>query len=122
MVAPIFKVCAASPAVTALLGESPTRLYPFGEAPEKVTKPYAVWQVISGSPLNFVNGIPDTDRYGLQVDIYGDTGASVEAVATAIRTAIAKRAYVTAFNVEGKDPDTHSYRKSFDVGWLARAQ
>lgn len=118
MVAPIFRVCAASPAVTALLGESPTRLYPFGEAPANTTKPYAVWQVVSGSPINFINGLPATDRYGLQVDIYGDNGASVEAVATALRQAIAKRAYVTAFNVEGRDPETHSFRKSFDVGWL----
>lgn len=34
MYAPIFAVCAADPAVTALLGTSPVRIYPFGEAPE----------------------------------------------------------------------------------------
>ncbi|EPN30837.1 hypothetical protein A245_45243, partial [Pseudomonas syringae pv. actinidiae ICMP 19096] len=52
MAAPIFAVCAADPAVQALLGTSPTRLYPFGEAPEGVAKPYAVWQVIGGNPEN----------------------------------------------------------------------
>ncbi|MGL4711664.1 MAG: tail completion protein gp17, partial [Shewanella sp.] len=47
--APIFVVCRASTAVTDLLGTNPTRLYPFGQAPQNVAKPYAVWQVIGGS-------------------------------------------------------------------------
>lgn len=118
MAAPIFKVCAASPAVNALLGASPTRLYPFGEAPQGVAKPYAVWQVISGSPLNYVSGRPDTDRYGLQVDVYAETGASAEQVASAIRRAIELQAHVTGFNLDGRDPATKNYRKSFDVAWL----
>jgi hypothetical protein len=118
MAAPIFKVCAAAPAVTALLGVSPTRIYPFGEAPQGVTKPYAVWQVISGSPINYISGRPDTDRYGLQVDVYADTGAAAEQVATAIRRAIELQANVTGFNLDGRDPTTKNYRKSFDVAWL----
>lgn len=118
MVAPIFKVCAAAPAVTALLGAAPTRLYPFGDAPQGVSKPYAVWQVISGSPLNYVNGRPDTDRYGLQVDVYADTGDSAEKVASAIRHAIELQANVTGFNPDVRDPATKNYRKSFDVAWL----
>lgn len=118
MAAPIFKVCAAAPTVTALLGTSPTRIYPFGEAPQGVTKPYAVWQVISGSPLNYISGRPDTDRYGLQVDVYADTGAAAEQAATAIRHAIELQAHVTGFNLDGRDPATKNYRKSFDVAWL----
>jgi hypothetical protein len=118
MAAPIFKVCAAAPAVTALLGASPVRLYPFGEAPQGVAKPYAVWQCISGSPINYVSGRPDTDRYGLQVDVYADTGAVADQVAAAIRRAIELQAHVTGFNLEGRDPTTKNYRKSFDVAWL----
>lgn len=118
MAAPIFTVCAAAPAVTALLGTKPTRLYPFGEAPQNVAKPYAVWQVISGSPLNYLSGLPDTDRYGLQLDIYADTGAAAELVATAIRQAIGRQANVTGFNVDERDPVTKNYRKSFDITWL----
>ena len=45
---PIFPVCAADPAVQALLGAGPTRLWPWGEAPQGVTLPYAVWRVIPG--------------------------------------------------------------------------
>jgi hypothetical protein len=118
MVAPIFKVCAVAPAVTALLGLNPTRLYPFGEAPQGVAKPYAVWQVVSGSPLNFVNGQPATDRYGLQIDVYADTGSAAEQVALAIRKAIGPYCYITGFNLDSRDTTTKNYRKSFDAGWL----
>jgi hypothetical protein len=118
MIAPIFKVCAADPAVTALIGTGPTRLYPHGEAPQGVEKPYVVWQVISGSPFNYLNGLPDTDRYNLQVDVYADTASSADAVFTAVRKAIGRQAYVTGFNLDAIDPDTKNYRKGFDVAWL----
>lgn len=118
MTAPIFIVCAAAPAVTALLGVSPTRLYPHGEAPEGTAKPYAVWQVVSGSPINYVNGLPDTDRYGIQVDVYADTAASAGAVVSAIRSAIGWQAYVTGFGIDTRDEETKNYRKGFDVAWL----
>ncbi len=121
MTAPIFKICAASPEVTALLGTGPTRLYPHGEAPEGTAKPYAVWQVVSGSPINYVNGAPDTDRYGLQVDVYADTATSADQVVTAIRKAIGARAYITGFGVDTRDPETKNYRKGFDVAWLVSA-
>jgi hypothetical protein len=118
MVAPIFKVCSADPAVTALIGTGPTRLYPHGEAPQGVAKPYVVWQVISGAPLNYLNGIPDTDDYNLQVDVYAETASSADAVFYAIRGAIARQAYVTGFNLDTIDPATKNYRKGFDVAWL----
>jgi hypothetical protein len=118
MLAPITQVCKADPAVVALLGESPLRLYPHGEAPQDVAKPYAVWQVVSGSPLNYINGQPETDRYGLQIDVYAATAVSADAVVSAMRKAIGKRAYITGFGVDTVDSVTKNYRKGFDVAWL----
>lgn len=118
MAAPIFSVCLAAPAVTGLLGAAPMRLYPFGEAPQNVAKPYAVWQVVSGSPINFISGQPAEDRYGLQIDVYADTGATAELVAMAIRKAIGPHCYITGFNPDSRDVTTKNYRKSFDAGWL----
>jgi len=118
MTAPIFSVCAANSGVTELLGTGPTRLYPHGEAPEGTAKPYAVWQVVSGSPINYFNGVPDTDRYGLQVDVYAETASAANAVVVALRRAIAQQAYVTGFGIDTQDPDTQNYRKGFDVSWL----
>lgn len=117
MGAPIYMVCAGSPGVTELLGAEP-RIYPFGQAPQGVAKPYVVWQVINGSPFNFISGQPSMDRYGIQIDVYADDDVSVEQVTAAVRKAIGPHCYVTGFNIEGQDPVTQSYRKSFDVAWL----
>lgn len=116
--APIFAVCAADPGVTALLGSVPARLYPFGDAPEGVVKPYAVWQLVTGSPENYLAGRPDIDGYTLQVDVYATTATSARAVASAISRSIELVAYVTRWGGETKDPETKLYRSSFDIDWL----
>lgn len=117
MYPPIFAICAAAPAVTALLGTAPTRLYPFGDAPQGVAYPYAVWQTVGGSPENYLGDRPDIDSFTLQVDVYADTGSSSRAVAVALRDAIEPHAYITHWGGESKDPDTGRYRFSFDVDW-----
>jgi hypothetical protein len=115
---PIVSVCQADPGVTALIGSSPMRLYPHGDAPQGVVKPYVVWQVVGGSPLNYVNGVPDTDRYNLQVDVYADTAYAADDVFKALRHAIELQANITGFNIEARDPVTKNFRKGFDVAWL----
>lgn len=117
MTPPIFKVATAASAVTALLGDGPLRLYPFGEAPEGVVYPYATWQGVGGLPENYLDDLPDMDRIALQVDVWATTGSSATAVAKALRDAIEPHAYITAWRGTGRDPDTGSYRHSFDVDW-----
>ncbi|QQE85388.1 DUF3168 domain-containing protein [Pseudomonas putida] len=118
MTPPIELVCAADPGVTALLGSGvDLRMYPFGEAPEGVAKPYAVWQLVNGSPENYLAGRPDADGFTLQVDVYGTTSKSVRQVRDAIRDAIELRAYVTRWGGETRDSATKNYRASFDVDW-----
>ncbi|EMR47043.1 DUF3168 domain-containing protein [Pseudomonas putida] len=118
MSAPIFEICSKNAAVGALIGSGvETRLYSFGEAPEGVAKPYAVWQVISGSPENYLAGRPDIDGFTLQVDVYATTGTSARRVRAAIRDAIELDAYLTRYGVEGRDPVTKNYRAGFDVDW-----
>ena len=116
--APIFSVCAADAGVRALLGVNPHRLYPFGEAPEGVVKPYAVWQLVTGSPENYLAGRPDIDGFTLQVDVYAVTATSARTVTDAIARAIELRANVVRWNGENKDTATNLYRSSFDIDWL----
>ena len=116
--APIFAVCAADAGVRALLGVTPHRLYPFGEAPEGVAKPYAVWQLVTGSPETHLAGRPHIDGLPLPVDIYAITASSARAVADAISHAIELQAYVVRWGGETKDPATKLYRSSFDIDWL----
>lgn len=118
MFPPIFQVCAASPAVTALLGTNPTRLWPFGEAPQRVALPYAAWQTIGGLPENYLEDRPDVDSWSIQIDVYADTVTKARNAAKALRDAIEPVAYVTRWGGESRDPKTKHYRVSFDVGWI----
>jgi len=118
MYPPIFAVCAADAGVTALLGASPTRLYPFGEAPQGVVYPYAVWQLVGGSPENYINQRPDIDSFTVQVDVYADTGTTARSIATALRDAIEPHAHIVRWGGESRDQDTNRYRSSFDVDWF----
>lgn len=117
MFAPIFAVCAADAAVKALLGSSPVRLYPFGEAPEGVAKPYVVWQTIGGNPENYLGQRPDIDGFSLQVDVYGASVTQTRDTAKAIRNAIERHANIVRWGGDSRDPVTQSYRYSFDVDW-----
>lgn len=117
MFPPLFKAAAASAEVKALFGADPVRVYPFGEAEEGTALPYAAWQVISGSPENYLSGKPDVDGFRTQVDVYGATAASTRAAAMALRDALEGVAYLVAYNGENRDRDTKNYRVSFDLEW-----
>lgn len=117
MFPPVFATAVANAAVTSKLGTSPTRLFLFGEAPQVVTKPYAVWQTVSGGPYNYLKTLPDVDRYTVQIDVYGDTVSSVRDAAEALRDAFEPVAYVVSWRGESRDTQTQNYRYSFDIEW-----
>lgn len=119
MSAPIFETCSRDPVVTELLGTgADMRLYSFGEAPDKVVRPYVVWQVINGNPENYLAGRPDADGFTLQVDVYASTGTSARQVRGALRNAIELQAYIARWGREERDSTTKNYRVSFDVDWM----
>lgn len=121
MFSPIFDIVSADAAVKALLGD-PVRLYPFGEAPQGVAKPYATYQNIGGGPFNYLNMRPDADNIGLQIDVYGLTGASVTAVSKALNYALETQAYITRWGNENRDPVTKNYHYDFDVEFITDRQ
>ncbi|HHQ6553290.1 TPA: tail completion protein gp17 [Serratia fonticola] len=121
MIAPIFAACAGSPAVTALIGSNPVRLYPFGLQDDNIVYPYVVWQGIpGGGPAMYLGTLPDIDSYALQVDVYADTVAETLSVAKALRDAIEPHAYIMRWGDQSRDPQTKRYRYSFDVDWLVK--
>ena len=117
MYPPIFATCSAVSAVTTMIGTSPVRLYPFGEAPQGVPLPYVVWQSVYGSPENVIDGAPTIDQYTIQVDCYAATGTTARAVAQAMRDAIQTSAHIVGWRGESRDVETGHYRYSFDVDW-----
>lgn len=122
---PIFELVNVT-AVQALLrsGGGPLRFYAFGEAPQDVRAPYAVWQLIFGSPENYLGGRPDIDNFTVQVDVYGKDAESTRNVQTALRDALELSAHITSWRPEAIDsPDlnTRLYRAGFDVDfWTER--
>jgi len=118
--APIYRVAKQSAAVRLLLGEEP-RFYPWGENDDTPrVYPYAVFQVVSGSPYNYLSGRPDSDQTGIQVDIYAATPASARSVANAIRSAIELDCYITSWRGQLRGTETKSYRVSFDCDWITQ--
>jgi hypothetical protein len=118
MFAPIFQICAAYPPLVAVLGDDPVRFWPFGEAPQNETRPYAVWQTMYGEPDNHLNQRPLLDRWGIQVDAYAKTASAARGVAEVIRDAIEDDCYVVSWNGEFKDVPTGLFRYSFTVEFM----
>jgi hypothetical protein len=110
----IFSMVAASPACKALLGSPPKmRFVEFGEAVQgDSTLPYAVWQLVSGVPANYLGQLPDGDDMRIQVDVYADQQLPARAVAIAISRAIEPHAHMVNFAQRPRDPITRKY------GWL----
>lgn len=122
MFPPIFETVNVAP-VQALLktGSGPLRFFMFGMADQNTPTPYAVWQMVYGTPENYINQVPDVDSFGLQVDVYASQaqGADVaRQVAEALRDAIEPRAHITAWRGESRDPDTKDFVFTFEVDWI----
>ena len=118
MINPLFSVCASCPEVTALIGSDPVRLYAFGRQDDEVIYPYVTWQNTGGEPALYLGSRPDIDRWAVQIDVWASTADEALAVATALRDAIETQACITRWGGQSRDPETRSYRFSFDADWL----
>lgn len=121
MFPPLFDKLKGVAAVKAIFGTSP-RIFPHGMVPAAgstgFATPYAVQQIVTGSPENFLWGRPDVDGYMVQVDVYGATVAAASDGAKVLRDALEPFAYITRWGGQFKDPDTNLFRYSFDVEFL----
>lgn len=123
MLPPIFPTVNV-PAVQALLktGNGPLRFYAFGEAPQGVATPYAVWRRVFGSPENYLGDRPDVDFFKTQIDVYaadvpGQRAVMARAVADALSYAIEGAAYVTTWLDDDRDAETKNYHSGFQADW-----
>ena len=121
MMPPIFQTLKATAAVTALLGTKPLRFYPWGQAPQNPTKPYATYGVFNGNPENYLDRTPDIDNMGTQIDIWATTGKSCDDCFIALRDALEPLGHMITFQSATKDPETQLYtaRMEFDF-WTPR--
>ena len=115
---PFYTVCKADPAVLTLLGSPEPRIFPFGEAPQDVARPYVVYQWINGDPKNILSGRPKMDQPSLQIDVYGLSSQSSSETAKAIRYAVELDCYLTSYRGTTREEETKLYRTSFDIDWM----
>lgn len=125
---PPFFAAVNVPSVRALLvdADGVLRVWGFGEAPEKETRPYVVWQTISGGPFNFINQTPNSDSWLVQVDVYVEAeqgqernaASSLLTIAQTLRDALEPVAYIDAWRGMSREPGTRYYRYSFDVSFI----
>ncbi len=115
---PVFALLNASSPVKALLGTSPLRAWPFGDAPEEGERPYATWSVLTGLPQNRMDSAPDTDAHTVQVDIWAETAASCRACYAAVRDALEPAGHMTNFALAERDQDTKLYRARMEFDFF----
>lgn len=116
----VFEIAAASTAVKAVLGSNPIRIWPFSLAPQNGSPgygvPYAVHQLVYGTPVNTLSCIPSADNFGIQFDVYAATATSARQVGAALRDAYeASQNPVVSWNGEEWDSATGLYRLGFTV-------
>lgn len=121
MYPPIYTVCLAYAPLRAVLDDADgeLKLYPFGLAPLKPPLPYATWQMIPGGrPTNTLACKPDSDKWALQVDVWGVTSAQVRTVVEQIRDAIEGVSYIVRWGNQSRDAETLAFGYDFDVDWF----
>ena len=119
--APFFTLAAANSGVQAIFGVDPTRIFPFDYAVtkgDKLTKPYAVFQLTGGIPANNLSARPQFDSIDLQVDIFGTTVDECRVAANTIEEAIELDCYITRVMSEKIEGETKLYRTTFLTQWF----
>jgi hypothetical protein len=118
MYPPLFSIVSSDSTVCSVFGTNPVRVFPFGGTEEGVVLPYAVWQVVGGSPENYLGNVPDADTFLTQVDVYAKTGLAARACALALRNALEPYAHIVSWRGESKDQTTGNFRYSFDINFI----
>ena len=115
---PLYRLATRSAALLAVLGSPEPRIYPWGENDDNpVIYPYVTWAEVGGSPHNQLAGRPCGDRITTQIEVWSKTKDGAEAAAKALRDAIELDCYITAWRGRSRDPETKTYRISFDAEW-----
>lgn len=115
MLPPIYNILSADADVAAIVG---TRIYPHGEAPQNVNRPYVTWFLVASVPENDLGGAPDIDRSTVQIDCWHQTAIGVVELARAARFAIEPYAHITNIFLNQREPETKLYRFALQLDYL----
>lgn len=115
MIPPVFQTVNVA-GVQALMG-TPVRIYPWGEAPQQVQRPYAAWTIVTGAPENTLACAPTIYNAVVQISVFATSSSNCIACANAIRDAIEPRADMQRFDMPFKETDTGLYAMTMDFSF-----
>lgn len=113
---PVVPILKTAPDVIALLGNNPLKVWE-DIAPDHTRPPYAVWQVVSGTPENHLDCPAHNDHVAFQIVVYDTDQRRAQQIRAAIRAALEDQCYVTSIHPGGYERDTKLYRRGFDANW-----
>lgn len=91
-----------------------------GEVAQDESRPYIVWQIITGQPHDHLSGPPGSDVTAVQLDCYHRDDAGIEQLARAVRDALDSALICNRITVNNRDPDTRLYRVSIDADFITQ--
>lgn len=107
-----------TPAVLAIVGGTPVRIFRHGAAPQDTEKPYVTWFEVAGQPYDQLSGTPCGDFDSVQIDCWSKSDAQVEQLARAVRDALDVAGIANRLVVNSRDPDTKIYRIGLEADYI----
>lgn len=107
-----------TPAVLAIVGGTPVRIFRHGAAPQDTEKPYVTWFEVAGQPYDQLSGTPCGDFDSVQIDCWSMSDLQVEQLAAAVRDAVDMAGIANRIVVNLRDPDTKLYRIGLEADFI----
>lgn len=118
---PVFPTL-STPAVKALVGSKPVKIYDFDSAPQNVQPPYITWSMVVGQPYDHLSGPPQTDFETVQIDCYAgkeeESRAQARALATAVRDALDAAGVHNRVIIQTRETETKLFRVSIEADFI----
>ena len=115
------------PNVFALLNVAPvnafvdSRIFGAGHAGDSPNYPYITWQLLTGSPLNLIDEVPNCDKARVQINCWSRSETEVRLMSQAVRDVMDEAGYQVLLMGPERDPVTKSYRIQLDYSlWTSR--
>ena len=116
MFPPVYRTLHTS-AVAAIVDD---RIGRHGEISQTETRPYIVWQIVTGLPHDNLSDPPPSDFTTVQIDCYAMQDGAVETLANAVRAALDAVLICNRVVVNNRDPETRLYRVGLDADFITR--
>lgn len=107
----IYEALKASNAVTSITDERISQ----SVLPEGWTRPYVIWTIVAGVPLNTLSENPTRDDQRIQVDCYAMDQKICGQLRDAVRDAVETQGHVVFGPWAEYEQDTRLFRWSMDV-------